>query len=59
MFSLLGAEPPEIPMMVAAARTAGMVAMVREALDTIRLYRPLSHYVGPSPRSLGTAGTNG
>lgn len=52
MFRLLGAEPAEIPNLVAAARTAGMVAMVREALDTIRLFRPLSRYVGPPERSL-------
>jgi len=56
MFRLLGAEPPEIPNLVAAARTAGMVAMVREALDTIRLFRPLTRYVGPAERSLAPMG---
>lgn len=56
MFRLLGAEPPEIPNLVAAARTAGMVAMVREALDTIRLFRPLTRYVGPPERRLGPRG---
>ncbi len=43
--SLLGAPPPLVPCIVAAARVAGMVALVREALDDIRLYRPLSRSV--------------
>jgi citrate synthase len=29
---------------------AGLVALVRESLDTIRLYRPLTRYVGPKER---------
>ncbi len=55
MFRLLGADPAEIPNLVAAARTAGMVAMVGEALDTIRLFRPLSRYVGPGPRRMAVS----
>ena len=50
MFHLLGAEPAEIPCLIATARTAGMVALVRETLHDIRLYRPLSRYVGPAER---------
>lgn len=52
IFHLLGAEPAEIPCLIAAARVAGMVALVRESLDHIRLFRPLSRYVGHSERSL-------
>jgi citrate synthase len=46
VFHLLGAEPAEIPCLIAAARVAGMVALVRESLDRIRLFRPRSRYVG-------------
>lgn len=51
LFYLLGADPPLAPCLIAIARMAGLVALVREALDGIRLYRPLSRYVGPEPRS--------
>ncbi len=50
LFHLLGAEPAEIPCLIAAARIAGMVALVSESLDHIRLYRPLTRYVGHPPR---------
>ncbi len=52
MFHLLGAQPAEIPCLIAAARVAGMVALVRETLHDIRLYRPLSRYIGPSERAV-------
>ncbi len=58
VFHLLGAEPAEIPCLIAVARTAGMVALVRETLHDIRLYRPLSRYVGPTERPF-PAGRNG
>ena len=47
LFHLLGADPPLVPCLVAIGRMAGTAALVREALDGIRLYRPLSRYVGP------------
>lgn len=53
LFHLLGADPPLGPCLFAVGRMAGLVALVREALDQIRLYRPLSRYVGPADRSLG------
>jgi citrate synthase len=37
---------------------AGTAALVREALDGIRLYRPLSRYVGPAERRLSGEGTS-
>ncbi len=52
LFYLLGADPPVAPCLIAIARMAGLVALVREALGGIRLYRPLSRYVGPAERSL-------
>jgi len=52
VFRLLGANPSEVPILVAAARMAGMVALVREALDSIRLFRPLLRYVGPPERPI-------
>ena len=52
LFHLLGAEPSLGPCLVAVGRMAGMVALVRETLDSIRLYRPLSRYVGPPERDL-------
>jgi citrate synthase len=52
LFYLLGAEPPLVPCLIATARMAGLVALVREALHDVRLYRPLTHYVGPTDRSL-------
>jgi len=57
LFHLLGAEPPLVPCLLAIGRMAGTAALVREALATIRLYRPLSRYVGPPERRLpGGAG---
>jgi citrate synthase len=56
LFHLLGAEPALGPCLVAVGRMAGMAALVREALDTIRLYRPLSRYVGPAERELDAGG---
>jgi citrate synthase len=52
LFHLLGAEPAEIPCLISVARVAGIVALVRECLDSVRLYRPLTRYVGPTPRSV-------
>jgi citrate synthase len=54
LFHLLGAEPALGPCLVAVGRMAGMAALVRETLDTIRLYRPLSRYVGVAERDLDT-----
>jgi citrate synthase len=50
IFKLLGADPAFGPCLFAVGRMAGLVALVREAIDTIRLVRPLSRYVGPSRR---------
>jgi citrate synthase len=50
LFHLLGADGPLIPCLFAVARMAGLVALVRESLDQIRLFRPLSRYVGVSER---------
>jgi citrate synthase len=52
LFHLLGADPQLVPCLMAIGRMAGTAALVREALETIRLYRPLSRYVGPLERSL-------
>ncbi len=52
LFHLLGAKPPLAPCLIAVGRMAGMAALVSEALDTIRLYRPLSRYVGAVERDL-------
>jgi citrate synthase len=52
LFHLLGAAPPLAPCLIAVGRMAGMAALVSEALDTIRLYRPLSRYVGAAERDL-------
>ena len=52
IFSLLGADGALAPCLFAIARTAGIVALVREALTTIRLVRPADHYVGPGERRL-------
>jgi citrate synthase len=52
LFHLLGADPPLVPCLVAIGRMAGTAALVREALDGIRLYRPLSRYVGVGERTL-------
>jgi len=51
IFALLGAEPAFGPCLVAVGRMAGLVALVREAMDGIRLMRPLSRYVGEPERS--------
>jgi len=51
LFHLLGAEPPLAPCLIAVGRMAGMAALVSEALDNIRLYRPLSRYVGVGERT--------
>jgi citrate synthase len=53
LLHLLGAEPALCPCLIAVARMAGMVALVREALGSIRLYRPRSHYAGVPARSMG------
>jgi len=58
VFHLLGAKPPELPILVAAARMAGMVAFVWEALDSIRLFRPLTRYVGHPEREVPSEKTN-
>ena len=52
LFHLLGADPELVPCLVAVGRMAGTAALVREAPDTIRLYRPLSRYVGAAERRL-------
>ena len=56
LFHLLGAEPAEVPCLIAAARVAGIVALVEESLDTVRLVRPLTRYVGPPPRPVPPRG---
>jgi citrate synthase len=56
LFHLLGAEPAEVPCLIAAARIAGIVALVEESLDTVRLYRPLTRYVGRPLRPLPARG---
>jgi len=58
LFNLLGAEPPLVPCLIAIGRMAGTAALVREALDGIRLYRPLSRYVGPAERRFESDGTS-
>jgi len=58
LYHLLGADPPLVPCLVAIGRMAGTTALVREALDGIRLYRPLSRYVGPAERRLSGEGTS-
>jgi citrate synthase len=52
IFALLGADPALGPCLFAVGRTAGLVALVKEAIDRIRLIRPLSRYVGPSERRI-------
>jgi len=57
LFHLLGADPQLVPCLMAVGRMAGTTALVREALSTIRLYRPLSRYVGaPERRIVGEQG---
>ena len=50
LYHLLGADAPLVPCLAAIGRMAGTAALVREALDGIRLYRPLSTYVGLAER---------
>jgi len=50
LFHLLGADPQLASCLMAVGRMAGTTALVREALSTIRLYRPLSRYVGEAQR---------
>jgi citrate synthase len=52
IFALLGADPAMVPCLFAVGRMAGLVALVREAIDDVRLIRPLSRYVGPPERRL-------
>jgi citrate synthase len=52
LFHLLGAEAPMVPCLLAVGRMAGLVALVREALDSIRLFRPLTRTVGAGERPL-------
>jgi citrate synthase len=52
LFHLLGADPQLVPCLMAVGRMAGTTALVREALATIRLYRPLSTYVGSPEREI-------
>lgn len=54
IFALLGAEPAFGPCLFAVGRMSGLVALVSEAMNSIRLIRPLSRYVGEPPRSLPT-----
>lgn len=57
LFHLLGADPQLVPCLVAVGRMAGTTALVREALDGVRLYRPLSRYVGVGERRLHEEGS--
>jgi len=50
LFHMLGAEPELVPCLIAAGRVAGLVARVREYLGQNRIFRPVSHYVGPAER---------
>jgi citrate synthase len=52
IFALLGADGALAPCLFAVARSAGIVALVREALTTIRLVRPMDRYVGPDERNI-------
>ena len=56
LFHLLGAEPAEVPCLIAASRVAGIVALVEESLETVRLHRPLTRYAGPPPRPVPPRG---
>jgi len=57
LFHLLGADPPMVPCLLAVGRMAGLVALVREALETIRIFRPLSRSVGVGQRPLPARGS--
>lgn len=52
LFHLLGADAAMAPCLFAVGRMAGLVALVREAIDTIRIIRPRSRYVGKARRRL-------
>lgn len=52
LFHLLGAEPALVPCLMAVGRMAGATALVREGLATMRLFRPLSRYVGAPERAI-------
>jgi citrate synthase len=52
LFHLLGADSALVPCLIAVGRMAGTAALVREALERIRLYRPLSRYTGVAKRRL-------
>ena len=56
IFALLGADPAMVPCLYAVARTAGILALVREAMETIRLVRPLTRYVGAAERRVSSGG---
>jgi citrate synthase len=56
LFHLLGAQPAEVPCLISVARVSGIVALVRECLDSVRLFRPLTRYVGPTPRRVPARG---
>ncbi len=52
LFHLLGADPALVPCLMAVGRMAGATALVRESLGTMRLFRPLSRYVGAPERAV-------
>lgn len=52
LFHLLGAPADLVPCLIAVGRMAGLVALVRESLESIRLYRPRGRYVGVGERSV-------
>jgi citrate synthase len=52
LFHLLGADPALVPCLMAVGRMAGATALVREGLGTMRLFRPLSRYVGAPERAV-------
>lgn len=56
LFHLLGAQPAEVPCLISVARVSGIVALVRECLDSVRLFRPLTEYVGPTARPVPVRG---
>ncbi len=58
LFHLVGAEAPLVPCLYAVGRMAGLVARVYESLESDRLYRPLSNYVGPGTRALTSPGSS-
>jgi len=56
LFHLLGADVELAPCLIATARMVGLVALVRESLDHIRLFRPRGRYVGPGERTVPVGG---